>query len=77
MFLSGVSTIIIQRVGRWSSKAFWEYIREQVESFTYGVSNKMLDFVHFHHLNAKIDDKVFVDDLDEIFIKYTGLHSYY
>ena len=27
MFLSGVSTIIIQRVGRWKSDAFLEYIR--------------------------------------------------
>lgn len=40
MFLSGISTIIIRRVGRWSSEAFLEYIREQVESFTYGVSQK-------------------------------------
>ena len=32
MFLSGVSTIIIQRVGRWESDAFMEYIREQVNS---------------------------------------------
>ena len=27
-FLSGVSEIIIKRVGRWSSDAFLEYIRE-------------------------------------------------
>lgn len=50
MFLSGVSTIIIQRIGRWSSKAFLEYIREQVESFTVGVSQKMLDFEQFFAL---------------------------
>ena len=55
MFLSGVSTIIIQRVGRWSSEAFLEYIREQVESFTIGVSKKMLKFEHFHILNAASD----------------------
>ena len=53
MFLSGVSEIIIQRVGRWSSDAFLEYIREQVDSFTIGVSQKMLQFEKFHHLNAK------------------------
>ena len=28
MFLSGVATIIIQRVSRWESDAFMEYIRE-------------------------------------------------
>ena len=51
MFLSGVSEIIIQR--RWESFAFLEYIREQVENFTYGVSEKMLDHEEFHHLNEK------------------------
>ena len=39
------------RVGRWSSEAFLEYIREQVDSFTLGVSQKMLQFENFHHLN--------------------------
>ena len=28
MFLSGVPTIVIMRIGRWSSEAFLEYIRE-------------------------------------------------
>ena len=51
MFLSGVSTIIIQRVGRWESEAFMEYIREQVESFTAGISTKMIQNETFYHLN--------------------------
>jgi hypothetical protein len=42
MFLSGVSFIIIQRVGHWSSKALLEYIRDQVELFTIGVLQQML-----------------------------------
>ena len=53
MFLSGVNEIIIQRVGRWASDAFLEYIREQVDSFTVGVSQKMLQYEKYHHLNAK------------------------
>ena len=53
MFLSGVSEIIIKRVGRWKSDAFLEYIREQVDSFTIGVSQKMLENKKFHHLNEK------------------------
>ena len=53
MFLSGVSEIIIQRIGRWESFAFLDYIREQVESFTYGVSTKMLNNEQFYHLNEK------------------------
>ena len=42
MFLAGVATLIIQWVGRWESDAFMEYIREQVESFTTGVSSKII-----------------------------------
>ena len=53
MFLSGVSDIIIQRIGRWESFAFLEYIREQVENFTYGVSTKMLQNEKYHHINDK------------------------
>ena len=53
MFLSGVSEIIIQCIGQWESFAFLEYIREQVENFTYGVSKKMLDNEKFHHINEK------------------------
>jgi hypothetical protein len=53
MFMSGISTIIIQRVGRWSSEAFLEYIRDQIESFTSGVSQKMIDVNHFHHLEVQ------------------------
>ena len=58
MFLSGVSDIIIQRIGRWESNAFLEYIREQVENFTYGVSEKMLYNEGFQHLdpNAEIEE---------------------
>ena len=50
MFLSGTSVVIIQRVGRWSSEAFLEYIREQVESFTLNVSKNMLKFEEFLNL---------------------------
>ena len=57
MFLSGVNVIIIQRVGRWLSQAFLEYIRDQVDSFTMGVSQKMLHYEKFHHLNAKEFEK--------------------
>ena len=62
MFLSGVHEIIIKRVGRWSSEAFLEYIREQVDSFTVGVSDKMLEHEEFHLLNDKtledMNDKI-------------------
>jgi hypothetical protein len=53
MFLSGTSVIIIMRVGRWSSEAFLEYIRDQVENFTYGVSKRMLSCEEFFNLNLE------------------------
>ena len=62
MFLSGVNTIIIQQVGRWSSEAFLEYIREQVESFTVGVSQKMLAFEFFFNLNRNTSTRVEEDN---------------
>ena len=58
MFLSGINEIIIQYVERWSSFEFLEYIREQVECFTAGVSQKMLQYENFHHLNEKESEKV-------------------
>ena len=58
MFLSGVCEIIIQRVGRWSSFAFLEYIREQVDCFTAGVSTKMLEHEDFYHLNEEQSLKI-------------------
>ena len=54
MFLSVISAIIIMRVGSWSSEAFLEYIRKQVESFTFGVSRRMLKFEEFSILAEKI-----------------------
>ena len=86
MFLSGVPTIIM-RIGRWSSEAFLEYIWEQVESFTFGVSKKMIWFEHFHTLNAEqyqdhevfenfvIEDKVSGNDTVPIEhkIRFSGL----
>ena len=68
MFLSGTSVIIIQRVGRWSSEAFLEYIREQVESFTLEVSSNMLKFENFLNLNQSHHDKSthkVIEDLDD------------
>ena len=55
MFLSGTSVIVIQRVGRWSSEAFLEYIRDQVETFTLHVSKNMIQYEQF--FNLKDDGK--------------------
>ena len=66
MFLSGISVIVIQRVGRWSSEAFLEYIREQVESFTLDVSKNMLKYEEFINLNTERTSSHLVLEEDEM-----------
>ena len=57
MFLLDVATIIIQCVGCWGSDAFMEYIREQVDTFTVGVSKIMFVHQEYYHLNkAEVDE---------------------
>ena len=58
MFLSGTSTIVIMRIGRWSSEAFLEYIREQVEDFTTGVAQRMLKYEQFHNVQSQATTSV-------------------
>jgi len=58
MFLAGVSEIIIQRIGRWKSDAFLEYIREQVENFTFGVSKKMLQHEKMFHIEGYEENNI-------------------
>ena len=53
MFLSKTAIIIMMRVGRWSSDAFLEYIREQIENFTMGVSENMIKFETFFTMNRE------------------------
>ena len=55
MFLSGISEIMIQRIGRWETNVFLEYIRKQVESFTCGVSNKMLQCKQYIHIDMQME----------------------
>ena len=51
MFLSGLSEIIIQHIEHWASDTFLEYKREQVENFSFGVSQNMIIFEHFLNVN--------------------------
>ena len=65
MFLSGTAVIIIMRIGRWSSEAFLEYIREQVESFTLGVSQRMLQYETFFNLSTPDDNPTDTERVEE------------
>jgi hypothetical protein len=76
MFLSGVNEIIIQRIGRWQSLAFLEYIREQVDSFTFGVSQKMLQHEKFHHLNEQEEKLLENEEEDKHTSKEDGHSSH-
>ena len=70
MFLSGIPVVTIQRVGRWSSEAFLEYIREQVESFTLDVSKYMLRFEEFRNLNN--NDKSHAEEKQDKMVYYVN-----
>ena len=52
MYLNGVPTYSIMKVGRWKSTAFLDYIRSQVEEFTLTVSTKMLETPFFRHIQS-------------------------
>lgn len=47
MFLNGVDTATIQKMGRWKSNTFLMYIHEQISAFATGVSVKMANHIPF------------------------------
>jgi hypothetical protein len=49
MYLGGVPVFAIMMIGRWSSMAFMNYIRKQIEEFTLNVSKNMLSMQSFRH----------------------------
>jgi hypothetical protein len=52
MYLNRVPVYTIMLLGRWSSDAFLRYIRPQVEQFSRGVSQAMIQTGHFHNVLA-------------------------
>lgn len=67
MFLAGTRTIIIIGIGLWSSEAFLEYIREQVEQFALGMLKNMLRFEHFNVTESETSD-LLSEELGQLFI---------
>ncbi len=60
--LGGADQFKIQILGRWKSDSFMRYIRKQVEQFSAGLSNLMLqneDFFHIKCINPSSDDSTF------------------
>ena len=47
MYLSGIPVFTIMLIGRWSSDAFLQYIHQQVQQFSFGVSNQMISSPDF------------------------------
>ena len=50
MYLDEIPIYTIMLIGRWSSDAFLEYIRKQVDQFTYNIAERMLKHLDFRHL---------------------------
>ena len=51
LFLNGVSPYIIMLLGRWSSDAFLQYLRTQVEEFNLKLSTIMISNERFHYVS--------------------------
>ncbi len=47
MYHAGVPVYTIMLIGRWSSDAFLQYIRKQVEQLSQNVAKQMLTFSSF------------------------------
>ncbi len=54
MYLAGVPIFSITLIGRWSSTAFLNYIRKQVQEFSHGISSKMIEIQSFKHVQNPI-----------------------
>jgi hypothetical protein len=50
MYLSKCPIYTIILIGRWSSNAFLQYIRKQIEQFSHNVSHWMLTFTSYGHI---------------------------
>jgi hypothetical protein len=48
--LAGVPIFSIMLIGQWSSTAFLNYIRKQVQEFSHGISSKMIEIQSFKHI---------------------------
>ena len=68
ILLSGTDTIFIIWIGCWSSEDFFEYIREQVEQFTLGVSNKISQFEHLNTTASGDTLEIRTSDLGDLFV---------
>jgi hypothetical protein len=55
MYLGEVPVYTIMVLGRWSSDAFLQYIRKQVEQFSHNVSKKMIK--HQFHMHVPQVDR--------------------
>jgi hypothetical protein len=52
MYLGGVLVFAIMLIGCWSSTAFMNYIRKQIEEFSLNISTPMLSVQHFQHTSS-------------------------
>jgi hypothetical protein len=72
LVLSGHAAWRIMLVGRWKSQAFMLYIREQIQQFSKGVSERMISNPDFYHvpdidnLDSAANDASPVSPLDSV-----------
>ena len=65
LFLNGYSDTQIQKMGRWRGETFKEYIREQLNSFSEGMSRSMKKCFNF----VNVDNGVWTDITEATILK--------
>ena len=48
--LAEVETYMVKIIGRWKSDCFMKYIRKQIQQFTSGITERMIQREHFNHV---------------------------
>ena len=59
--LCGYSDTAIQKMGRWRGATFKEYVREQLEGYSAGMSKDMQQKFNFVNVEAGVDDAAYTD----------------
>jgi hypothetical protein len=72
MYLGGNPTFVIMITGRWKSSAFMEYIREQIQEFSEGVSQSMILRQKNYFAIPNADNGFLPKEVDPIFTDRTN-----
>ena len=56
--LAKTDVYMVMIIGRWKSDSFMKYIRKQIEQFSAGLTDKMIEAEHFNHVPKEVRDQI-------------------